>query len=633
MIEEEYPSGRKVKSEFDANGDLQKVWGTKNQFNQVFASNFQYTAAGGISALKLGNGRWETAKFNKRLQVTELGLGGSATDTGLWKVGYKFGEINANGNVDTAKNTGNIARQTVSFDGLSQPFVQTYKYDELYRLEEAKEEVAGQSIANWKQVFTYDRYGNRLTHQKYIESNNPLTLDNTEHPSINPLDNRFSDGQGYSYDKNGNLIIDAESRGYTFNGDNKQIRVETVDAYGNPTGTIGEYFYDGDGKRVKKIADGQTTIFIYDASGKMVAEYSTNPAQTGTARVSYLTQDHLGSPRITTDIDGDVFSRRDFMPFGEEITSAHTSQRSLSLNYGEDGIKQKFTSYERDNETDLDFAQARMFNYGHGRFTTPDNFLNDTHTTDPSSWNLYIYVRNNPLRYIDPSGMIAGDFYDIEGKHIGSDGKNDGKIHIVYDKDEAKKIKKTKGDYKETVNSKVTLPSVDIVTGMMDAVKRSDAATFDKSGLTLKENQKVKKKEGFREAGISWDKDGNVTVEPDGPFNDPSVSDAGMKITSDDAVGVGHVHPSGVITTTTRVEQKDDNGILRKGTSVTDSYITNVPSPADYANAKGTNIMIGGNMNVVNKGKIKRTATFYTKSGVLFKMSYKNFKKLGAKRK
>jgi hypothetical protein len=37
------------------------------------------------------------------------------------------------------KNTGNIAKQTISFSGLANPFVQTFKYDSLYRITEAKE--------------------------------------------------------------------------------------------------------------------------------------------------------------------------------------------------------------------------------------------------------------------------------------------------------------------------------------------------------------------------------------------------------------------------------------------------------------------------------------------------------------
>ena len=163
LIAETYPSGRIVKNEFDSNGDVLRVWGTKGQINQVFANGFRYTASGGISAMKLGNGKWETAKFNERLQVTELGLGNSSTDASAWKLQYEFGELNSDGTtVDATKNTGNIAKQTISFNGLSQPFVQTYKYDSLYRLTEAKEKAG--TVENWKQNFTYDRYGNRLTH-------------------------------------------------------------------------------------------------------------------------------------------------------------------------------------------------------------------------------------------------------------------------------------------------------------------------------------------------------------------------------------------------------------------------------------------------------------------------------------
>jgi hypothetical protein len=44
-----------------------------------------------------------------------------------------------------------------------------------------------------------------------------------------------------------------------------------------------------------------------------------------------------------------------------------------------------------------------MYSYSHGRFTSPDNFLNDTKLTDPRSWNLYVYVRNNPLNFTDPT--------------------------------------------------------------------------------------------------------------------------------------------------------------------------------------------------------------------------------------
>ena len=166
--------------------------------------------------------------------------------------------------------------------------------------------------------------------------------------------------------------------------------METVDANGNPTGTIGEYFYDGDGKRVKKYvpSTGETTVFVYNAGGQLVAEYSTQISQQ--PQVSYLTTDHLESPRINTDANGTVTARHDYQPFGEEITRA---------SYGADSVRKQFATYERDKETNLDFAQARYFNSGFGRFTSPDDFINDTHIEDPLSWNLYVYVRNNPLKY------------------------------------------------------------------------------------------------------------------------------------------------------------------------------------------------------------------------------------------
>ena len=85
----------------------------------------------------LGNRKFETAEFNNRLQVIQLGRGMSGTDSSLWRVNYEYGKLLENGNVDPATNTGNIGKQTLSIGSLN--FVQRYKYDSLYRLTEAKE--------------------------------------------------------------------------------------------------------------------------------------------------------------------------------------------------------------------------------------------------------------------------------------------------------------------------------------------------------------------------------------------------------------------------------------------------------------------------------------------------------------
>jgi RHS repeat-associated protein len=281
---------------------------------------------------------------------------------------------------------------------------------------------------SWRQTYTFDRYGNRNFDEATTTTlpkncgtpQNPTVCPEDVarlNPEINPANNRLS-SPGWQYDVAGNTIRDAENRRFAYDGENKQVKVETVDAHGNPIATIGQYFYDGDGRRVKKIvpSTGETTVFVYDASNKLVAEYSTIVEPQSTAKVSYLTTDHLGSPRITTDQNGAVISRRDFAPYGEElgvdiplpVGANGQPVRTTAQGYvGADSIRQKFTSYDRDNETGLDFAQARMYNFRHGRFTTVDDFTKDSNLKDPESWNKYIYVRNKPLNLIDPTGEKA----------------------------------------------------------------------------------------------------------------------------------------------------------------------------------------------------------------------------------
>ena len=64
----------------------------------------------------------------------------------------------------------------------------------------------------------------------------------------------------------------------------------------------------------------------------------------------------------------------------------------------------EFTGKERDSETGLDYFGARYFSGAQGRFTSPDIPLLDQDPSDPQSWNLYSYVRNNPLIFTDPTG-------------------------------------------------------------------------------------------------------------------------------------------------------------------------------------------------------------------------------------
>jgi RHS repeat-associated protein len=116
-------------------------------------------------------------------------------------------------------------------------------------------------------------------------------------------------------------------------------------------------------------------------------------AQTGT-RVEYYHLDALGSVRVVTNASGQVVRRHDFGPFGEEVAPSYPSpERKL------------FTGQERDAETGLDYFGARYYRADIGRFTTIDPVYTWTENlVDPQRWNRYTYVRNNPLRYLDPDG-------------------------------------------------------------------------------------------------------------------------------------------------------------------------------------------------------------------------------------
>ena len=184
-----------------------------------------------------------------------------------------------------------------------------------------------------------------------------------------------------------------------------------------------EYRYDGQGNRVQKILDpfaadpdDTTTItYVYDAFGKLAAEYSSK-APTGAGGRFFRTTDHLGSTRLVTDAQGLCRTWQDFYPFGERILKNASTGRDGWSCYGgagTDPFEQEFTAKERDEESDLDYFGARYYGSSLGRFTSVDPNNAGVRLGNPQSWNGYGYSINNPLRYVDPDGR---DFLDaVEG--------------------------------------------------------------------------------------------------------------------------------------------------------------------------------------------------------------------------
>ena len=104
-----------------------------------------------------------------------------------------------------------------------------------------------------------------------------------------------------------------------------------------------------------------------------------------------------------------------------------------------------FTGKERDTESGLDYFGARYYSSNMGRFSSPDpSGLYFADPTNPQSLNLYSYALNNPLKFIDPSGLTPCDY-----------GPSDQGGNDYEDADNDKECTDNGGkpiDYSETVN-------------------------------------------------------------------------------------------------------------------------------------------------------------------------------------
>ena len=393
LVSETYPSLRVVRTETDSIGRMSKVTSQKvGDFERTQLSQLAYTSFGAISQAKLGNGRWENAQYDtKRLQIKQIGLGASALDTTFLKLEYGYG---------TTDNNGSLREQKITVQGMSNQIVQSYTYDALNRLKTATETPVNSS-QSWKQTFDYDRFGNRR-----FDAANTTTLPTNNaiyNPNIEKSNNQFTVAEGYNYDNEGNLTSNPESQLFQYDAENRISQVQNT-----ATNSTANYYYDGSGKRVKKVVGTQETIFVYDAFGKLVAEYTINQTITNNG-IQYLTVDALGSPRAITNNIGQVASRHDYLPFGEEI-SAGTGGRTTTQGYGaNDKVRQQFTGYERDTESGLDYAQARYFASKHGRFTSVDPLDESADIKSPQTFNRYSYVMNSPYKFVDPTGLYGSD--------------------------------------------------------------------------------------------------------------------------------------------------------------------------------------------------------------------------------
>ena len=340
--------------------------------------------------MKLGNGLSANTNYNSRLQPTSIAVGSLLTLT------YTY---------SATQNNGNVASQTINRGSLGS-WTDSYGYDGVNRLTSAAESGTG----TWSEGYSYSATGNRWL----TSTPAGLPAPTAEVPQGSSWYQASNQITGWYYDCAGNITGIPVTPGSTppcgTTPTGTLLRTATYDAENRMTsatdsnGNTTTYVYDGDGRRVQKTTPQGTTVFVYDPMGNLAQEYGPN-SQSGT---QYLSTDSLGSTRLVTDASGAAISCHDYLPFGEEVnagTAGRTSCYPAPPPPAGGGVL--FTGKERDAESGLDFFDARYMSSAQGRFTSTDPVTITTHRLlNPQELNLYAYVANNPLRFIDPTGKV-----------------------------------------------------------------------------------------------------------------------------------------------------------------------------------------------------------------------------------
>jgi len=369
-----------------------------------------YTADGRIAKMLLGNGLYETREYNTPVAPTIYKLG---TDLGigdLTQMEYDFSESANNGNVK-----GQRIKRSITGTGTFWERRQEYDYDGANRLLKAREKNAANNTDEWSRIYRYDRYGNG-----WVSSFGITNVGSPAEPTLqshyNAANNRLSigtgnayyaDATGVGYDAAGNqTLYDGMAHEYDAEGRNTKVKAGNADYV--------TFTYDGEGRSVKKASGGITTYYVYNAMGQMAAEYTNEVTMAGT---TYLFTDMLGSVRTITDAGGNVTECYDYLPFGRLLSSSDNGRSVIKTALGKNcypdypdtnidsSVDEKFTGQKRDNETGLDYFEARYYSAPLGRFTSPDpGIVTPARMIDPQRFNLYTYARNNPLKFVDPNG-------------------------------------------------------------------------------------------------------------------------------------------------------------------------------------------------------------------------------------
>jgi RHS repeat-associated protein len=275
-----------------------------------------------------------------------------------------------------------------------------YTYDadgELTRAVFASNEPS--AIPNQNLQYSYDGDGNRME----------TAIDGvTTMYTTNNMDQYTQVGSTtYQYDGDGNMIS-ASSNGvtttYTYDELNQLTEI-------TGPGLTANYSYDSLGNLVSQTVDGAATSYEADPTGlgNVVAAFGNDGAVIAhftyglglTSQVSangtsaFYDFDNIGSTVGITGTSGSYINQYSYLPFGQAMTISATLTNPFQF-VGQSGAME--------GTTGVDTMGARSYVPSIGRFSSVDPL-----NTGGGQLDLYAYVDNNPLQFIDPTGLEEAD--------------------------------------------------------------------------------------------------------------------------------------------------------------------------------------------------------------------------------
>lgn len=273
----------------------------------------------------------------------------------------------------------------VQFNGIKT----TYSFDTAHRLKG----IDIPSVASYS--FTeLDGNGNR----KNVTFTEPLSVQrNSSHTdyTYNSTKNRLQSAgsSSFGYDNEGQLSS-GYGGSYTFDNEHRLTAMNGA-----------SFYYDGAGNRLKAIRSGVTTKYVYDAGGNLLAEADANNNITryyvyGAGLLAMVTPSdqvynyHFnanGSTIAITDQSQVMVNKYLYDPFGFVGNQQENIAQPFKF-VGQYGVMAE--------PNGLYYMKARYYDQMVGRFISEDPL-----GFDGGDVNLSAYTSNNPVNYIDPSGL------------------------------------------------------------------------------------------------------------------------------------------------------------------------------------------------------------------------------------